>query len=200
MLLLSRAKSNAPRPGDRFRRDLVPRSFELVQCPENCLRRSDALLGLVARAGAGDKVLVEQLYEYTHWGVSTSTRRTDPNLRLQAYVAAARRGARVRILLDRHYDHPEEARSNAKTCQFVNSLSARFDIQCRLGDPTGLGIHNKLVLVKAGTTGYVHLGSINGSETSNKLNRELATQLKSLAAFRYWARVFHYDWSVSSAP
>jgi hypothetical protein len=104
------------------------------------------------------------------------------------------------LLLDSYYDRRDDPRSNFKTCTLVNKLSATYDIQCRLGNPTGLGIHNKMVLLKQGTAGYVHLGSINGSETSNKLNRELATQVESLGAFRYWARVFHYDWSVSYSP
>ena len=58
-------------------------------------------------------------------------------------------------------------------------------------------MHNKMVLVKHGATGFVHLGSINGSETSSKLNRELAVQVESPEAFAYWAKVFSYDWSVS---
>ncbi len=38
--------------------------FEVVQAPDNCLREDDSLLGMIARAGAGGKVYVEQLYEY----------------------------------------------------------------------------------------------------------------------------------------
>lgn len=172
-------------------------SFELVQCPENCLRTSDALLGLVARAGAGDTLYIEQLYEYKTWGTGSTNPSGDPNLRLEAYIDAARRGAKVRILLDLFFDDFSNPRSNFETCRYVNQLSAQYDIECRLGNPTGLAIHNKLVLLGHDTTGWVHLGSINGSETSNKLNRELATQLESRAAYDYWAQVFEYDWSVS---
>lgn len=71
-------------------------SFELFTAPEAALRRGDGLLGLVARAGAGDAVYVQQLYERPDWGDPVSA----PNLRLQAYVEAARRGARVRVLLN----------------------------------------------------------------------------------------------------
>ena len=70
--------------------------FELVTAPEATLRSSDALLGLVARAGAGDAVYVEQSYEHADWGDPFSA----PNLRLQSYFDAARRGASVRILLN----------------------------------------------------------------------------------------------------
>ncbi len=171
--------------------------IEVVQCPENCLRTSDALLGKVAQADTGDTLLVEQLYEYKYWGAGTSNPTIDPNLRLEAYIAAAQRGARVRILLDSFYDTFSDARSNYETCVYVNALQGLYDIECRLGNPTGKGIHMKMVLLQRDTTGFVHLGSINGSETSNKLNRELATQVESLDAYNYWADVFEYDWSTT---
>ncbi len=171
--------------------------IELVQCPDNCARTSDALIGRVNTLGTGDALLVEQLYEYTYWGAGKSNSVADPNLRLAAYIAAAKRGARVRILLDSFYDIFSDPRSNYQTCAYVNSLSAQYNIECRMANPAGRGIHMKLVLMKKGATGLVHLGSINGSETSNKLNRELATQVESLAAFQYWRAVFDYDWSTS---
>lgn len=174
------------------------RTIELVQCPENCLRTGDALLGMLARAGAGDTLLVEQLYEYTYWGAGSSNSVNDPNLRLEAYIEAAKRGARVRILLDSYYDTFSDPRSNWATCAYVNALSAQYDIECRLANPTGHGIHMKMVLLQNGNSDIVHLGSINGSETSNKLNRELATQIDSRDAYSYWANVFNYDWSTTT--
>ena len=66
--------------------------FEIVQSPDNALRDQDALLGMVAHAG-GSRVLVEQLYENKYWGPTSSSPITDPNPRLEAYIAAARRGA-----------------------------------------------------------------------------------------------------------
>jgi hypothetical protein len=172
--------------------------IELVQCPENCLRGSDGLLGMVAQADAGDTLYVEQLYEYPFWGTSKSNASADPNLRLEAYIAAVKRGARVRLLLDSFYDSFGAARSNYSTCAYVNALQAAYDIECRLGNPTGRGIHMKMVLLQHDATGFVHLGSINGSETSNKLNRELATQVESLAAHQYWVNVFQYDWATTN--
>lgn len=169
--------------------------IELVQCPENCLRSSDALLGLVQRAGQGDTLSIEMLYEYLFWGQGTSNAVQDPNLRLEAYIAAAKRGARVRILLDSFYDDFGDPRGNYETCVYVNRFSRQYDIQCRLGNPTGEGIHIKLVLLEMGGTGLVHLGSINGSETSNKLNRELAAQVESLDAYAYWKAIFDADWA-----
>ncbi len=54
-----------------------------------------------------------------------------------------------------------------------------LDLEARLGDPTYLGLHNKMVLAHIGGRGYVHAGSINGSEAASKINRELALQVQS---------------------
>jgi phosphatidylserine/phosphatidylglycerophosphate/cardiolipin synthase-like enzyme len=171
-------------------------SFEIVQSPENSLRDSDSLLGMVARAGAGDTVLVEQLYEYKFWGPTTSNPAADPNPRLEAYIAAARRGAKVRILLDSVFDDPGDVRGNTATCAYVNGidLAESLDLECKKGNPTGTGIHNKMVLVLDDGQGYVHTGSINGSENSSKNNREFAVQVQSTEAYDYLVGVFWYDW------
>lgn len=173
--------------------------FEIVQSPDNSLRDRDALLGMIARAGPGDRVLVEQLYEHPFWGPTTSNAAADPNPRLEAYVAAARRGALVRLLLDSAYDVPGDVRSNAATCAYVNGLAAAegLDLACLLGNPTGTGIHNKMVLVTAAGAGWAHTGSINGSENSSKQNRELAVQVRSTAVYTALADVFWWDWALS---
>ncbi len=173
--------------------------FEVVQSPDNALRPSDSLLGMVARAGAGDRVLVEQLYENEFWGPVISNPTADPNPRLEAYIAAARRGALVYILLDSVYDDPADPRSNAATCNYVNGIASSEGLllKCRRGNPTGSGIHNKMLLVRAGGQGWVHTGSINGSENSSKSNRELALQVESTHAYDYLATVFWHDWVLS---
>jgi cardiolipin synthase len=170
-------------------------SFEMVQSPDNSLRDLDSLLGMVARAGSGDTVLVEQLYEYTFWGPTSSNPTEDPNPRLEAYIAAARRGARVRMLLDPVYEDPGDVRGNTATCAYVNAIAAAesLDLGCKLANPAGAGIHNKMVLVWADGKGYVHTGSINGSENSSKNNREFAVQVQSDAAYNYLASVFWDD-------
>jgi phosphatidylserine/phosphatidylglycerophosphate/cardiolipin synthase-like enzyme len=173
--------------------------LELVQAPEHSLRTRDSLLGLLARAGPGDRVLVEQLYERLCWGDAGCTPQDDPNPRLAACLAAARRGATVRLLLDRRFDDPSDPRSNGAAAATLNALAAAegLDLEVRLGNPTGDGLHSKLVLVQAGGQGWVHVGSLNGSEVSSKANRELALQVRSDAAFDYLRRVFEYDWAVS---
>ena len=171
-------------------------AFELVQSPENSLRMDSGLLGMVSRAGEGDSVLVQQLSERPFWGASTSNPIEDPNLRLEAYIDAARRGANVQLLLDAYFDDVDSLTGNSATCRYVNELaeSENLQLNCATGNPAGLGIHNKMVLAEIDGLGYVHVGSINGSETSSKGNRELALQVQSDEAYAYLADMFATDW------
>ncbi|MBN1933299.1 MAG: lamin tail domain-containing protein [Anaerolineae bacterium] len=171
--------------------------FEVVQSPETSQRYSDGLIGLVLRAGPGDEVYAEQMYERVRWGKSSSTPADDPNPRLEAYIQAARQGASVRILLDKGFDDTLE---NVETTWYLLGIAETegLDIEVRRGDPTYCGIHNKLVLVRLGNEWYAHVGSINGSESSSKINRELALQVRSKGIYDYLKQVFDYDWSHSS--
>ncbi len=170
-------------------------SFVLQQAPENVLRDQDGLLGLVALAGPGDTILVQQLEERPYWGSSTSNPLADPNIRLEQYLAAARRGAVVRLLLDSYFDTPESPLSNAGTCAIVNEIARRewLRLSCTRGNPTGLGIHNKMVLLRVNGRGYVHAGSWNGTELASKGNREVALLVQSDDAFHYLAEMFERD-------
>jgi cardiolipin synthase len=178
----------------------APLTFELLTAPESALRASDSLLGLIGRSGAGDAIAVEQLDEPPHWGNSTSNSIADPNLRLEALIAAASRGAKVRLLLDRYFDDSTQPTSNAATLQYIDSLRAisptlYANLEARLGDPALYGLHNKMFLFDIGGRRFVHAGSLNGTETSNKVNREVALQVESSAAYDYLLTMFEYDWA-----
>jgi phosphatidylserine/phosphatidylglycerophosphate/cardiolipin synthase-like enzyme len=174
--------------------------FQIISSPENSLNAHGGLLGLVGRAGDGDTLYVQQLQEPPYWGPISGSPGTDPNIRLEAYIAAARRGARVRIMLDRYFDDPASPRSNAAAVRYVNQVAAEegLDLQAQRSNLTGLGIHNKMVLAQIDGAGYVHVGSINGSEAANKINREVALQVQSDAAYDYLARMFDLDWALSA--
>jgi cardiolipin synthase len=176
-------------------------AFEVIQSPENSLRTADSLLGLVGRAGPGDTVLVEQLYEYLHWGPGDGTPETDPNVRLEAYVEAARRGATVRILLN-GFAFADYQNENEDAIAYLQATAREetLDLQARLGNPTYLGLHNKMVLAHVDNRGYVHVGSINGSEVSSKVNRELALQVQSDEAYAYLNMLFDHDWRTATPP
>ena len=176
-------------------------TFQLIHSPEQALRDQDSLLGLVNRAGAGDTILVEQLYENLYWGAESSNIAADPNPRLQAYIAAARRGAKVRVLLDAFFDNQDltSPRSNLRTVEYLTAVAQAegLDLQARRRNPTGQGIHNKMVLAQIGGKGWAVVGSLNGGEVSAKLNREMALLVGSDEAYAYLADVFWYDWNVT---
>ncbi len=160
--------------------------FTLSSAPENALRQSDGLFGILNRAGAGDTILSQQLYEYPQWG-------DGPNLHLQALVDAARRGARVRILLDDFFYRE----LNSQTVSYLNQIAREegLDLQAKLASPMGMGIHNKMVLARVGGRGYVWIGSMNGSEVSFKVNREIGLLVESDQAYDYLASLFWTDWA-----
>jgi uncharacterized repeat protein (TIGR01451 family) len=175
-------------------------AFELYTAPEAALRQTDALLGLLARAGVGDQVYVQALDERASWGDDPVT---DPNPRIEALISAARRGARVRILLNSgsfdadYYDQTQ----NLAAVDYANSVARRekLSLVAIAGDPTQYGIHNKMVLVWLDDEGgYVHVGSLNGGETASKANRELVIQIRSDPLFHYLKRVFDWDWYACS--
>lgn len=178
----------------------APLTFEVLTAPESALRASDSLLGLINQSGAGDTIDVEQLSEPPFWGSSASNPIDDPNVRLEALIAAAGRGAQVRLLLDRYFDDSTSLTSNSATLNYIQSLRAASptlmsNLQVRLGDPALFGLHNKMFLFNVGGRQIVHAGSLNGTETSNKVNREVALQVESGAAYDYLRTMFEYDWA-----
>lgn len=177
----------------------APLTFELFTAPESSLRTSDALLGLIARAGPGDAIDAEQLDEPPHWGNSIGTPLSDPNLRLEALIGAASRGAKVRLLLDSYFDNATSFTGNEATRTYIESLRAvsptlKANLEVLRGNPALGGIHNKMFLFDVGGRKTIHVGSLNGTETSNKVNREIVLQVESSAAYDYLHTMFDYDW------
>ena len=173
----------------------------LLHAPEHTLREQDALIGLLNSTQTGS-IDVMQLNEPLIWTRETGTVWLDApgsNPRLAALVAAAQRGVTVRVLLDAYYDDSLDDNGNTATCLYLKSLHLPT-LQCRLGNVTGLGIHAKIFLVDTGDAQWVHLGSINGTETSNKINREVALQFESPAGHAYLKDVFEHDWALSHGP
>ena len=142
-----------------------------------------------------------QVYENLWWGAENSNVVDDPNPRLEAYLAAARRGATVRVLLDAYFDNQNlnSPRSNLRTVEYLNALATTegLDLQAQRRNPTGLGIHNKMVLAQIGGRGWVVVGSLKGGEVSAKLNREMALLVGSDEVYAYLSDVFGYDWDVT---
>ncbi len=171
-------------------------TLTVLHGPEHLLRPDDGLLGLLGRVGNGDAVAVMQLNEPLTWTHGIGYAGANP--RVRALVDAARRGASVRLLLDEYYDDGD----NFTTCLHLNEIARTegLDLVCRLGNATGLGVHAKVFFTRVGDEKWVHIGSINGTETSNKINREVALQFASDAAYDFLMTVFEHDWVRAHAP
>ncbi|MCO5213366.1 MAG: phospholipase D-like domain-containing protein [Caldilinea sp.] len=172
--------------------------YTIVSVPENGMRPDAGILKLIERAGTGDSVEVMQLYENAFWGESSSNAIADPNPRLEAMIDAARRGARVRLLLDSLFDDAESLRNNQVTVDYVRAVagSEGLDLDARLGNPTGGGIHAKLVLASIGGERWSAVGSLNGSESSHKINREVVLLVDRPEIYARLADVFEHDWAL----
>lgn len=173
--------------------------FQVLSAPENALHPEAGLLSLFGRAGADDEIYLEQLYEHKHWGATNSNPIADPNPRLMALIAAARRGATVRLLLDSFFDDPQSLRNNRATIAYLNDLAAAegLDLEARIGNPAAAGIHAKLALVRVGNEQWSAVGSLNGGETSHKLNREVVLLTDMAGVYDRLREVFAWDWARS---
>ena len=168
----------------------------LMLAPEHSLRDQDALLGMLNSTLTGT-IDAMQMSEPVTWTDNADAIGHNP--RIEALITAAQRGVHVRLLLDAYYDDPTAANTNTATCVYLNRLPLP-NLQCRLANVTGKGIHAKIFLVDTGDQQWVHLGSINGSESANKVNRELAIQFASPAAHAYLRAVFEHDWERGHWP
>jgi hypothetical protein len=187
----------------------IATDVRLLHAPEHGLRDHDGLLALINSTETGDAIDVMQLNEPITW--TTGIGNVGQNPRITELVNAAARGVEVRVLLDAYYDDPVAAvraprsSENAATCLYLNQLPYP-NLTCRLANITGLGIHAKLFLITVQGETYVNMGSFNGTETSHKLNREVAIQFVSEtsddgpSAYDTLKAVFAHDWARGHPP
>jgi len=106
----------------------------------------------------------------------------------------------VRVLLDAYFDNQNlnSPRSNLRTVEYLKAVAAAegLDLDARRRNPTGEGIHNKMVLARIAGQGWVVVGSLNGGEVSAKLNREMNLIVASDEVYQYLAELFWFDWAV----
>jgi hypothetical protein len=101
---------------------------------------------------------------------------------LQLLIEAARRGAKVRLLLDGFFDEGEALRSNQATPEYLAEIAdaEHIDIEAAVGNPTGGGTHAKWVLLRIGGVKWSALDSLNGGEVSYKVNRGVGRAIANL--------------------
>lgn len=162
--------------------------------PQHALLATRAISGLLR--SATQRLDIQQMGVEYFWGpVSAGSPETTPNLFLAEVLAAARRGVRVRLLLDAAFVRAGATRDNGVTQRWLQDLIAResLPLEVRLLDyqRTHMGIHNKGVIVDER---WSLVSSINWSQNSPLSNRELGLILASPEVAQYYGRVFDSDW------
>lgn len=188
--------------------------LELVMSPDTSMNEETAIIGLIGRAKK--TLYLEQNSIIRFWGPSKkqADRSGDndapddddddvrtPSLPMQAVLAAARRGVKVRVLLDGTWYNAEleDERDNDNTAAYLNELGRRegLDIEAKVInlEATSLEkIHAKGVIVD---DQEVFVGSINWSENAFFGNREIGVVVTHPAVAGYYADLFRRDWSQS---
>ena len=115
---------------------------------------------------------------------------------LACALDAARRGIRVRVLLDSYYYNTEEEEDNDELVAVLNTLALREQIplEARCADLAGNNlekIHNKGVIVDRK---LVLVSSINWNTNSPTFNREAGVIIDHPEVGDYFSRVFEDDW------
>ena len=151
-------------------------STTVLVAPDNA---EASLVSLIA--GADSAVRIEQM---SVDGVDTPL--------VQAALAAARNGTRVRFLLSSAWYAEAE---NGRVVDRLNAIAERegLDVEARLVDPAGRfeKLHAKGVVVDER---HVVLGSVNWNTNSLRENREVAVVLTGDEVGRYYADAFDANW------
>jgi len=159
-----------------------------------------SLSGLLALLNsAHTSIDIEQMTFDSGWGKNGAQ-----SPLLQAVMDAARRGVRVRVLLNdeqvfAHPSHPT-ASKNLPTIDTLNQLaqSEGLNLAAATADIKRMGvtyIHNKGVLVDGDKT---LISSINWDSNAVLNNREAAVVLTSSDVFSHYEALFDGDWKASS--
>jgi len=157
--------------------------------------RDDALLG--ALQSARQSIDIEQLLADPRWG-------DEPNPYVDAVVAAARRGVRVRLLLDGSSFGPArgDALGNRATAEALNGIARAeaLPLEARLFPPGADGI------VKVHAKGLVVDGriafasSLNWNQNSATRNREVGLLVDSPGVAAFFGAAFERDWVAAADP
>lgn len=173
----------APAANATFPAEFRPRSVHveethLLVAPDNA---ESTILDIIGNATA--TIDVEQ--------VSIGSRRQPF---VQATLAAARRGVRVRILLSSAWYTEEE---NQQLVDWLNERAKRerLPLEARLAKPRNQfeKIHAKGVVVDGD---QAVVGSLNWNNNSARDNREVVLVLEGEEVGSYYGRVFEADWPV----
>ncbi|MBM4249416.1 MAG: hypothetical protein FJ149_08300 [Euryarchaeota archaeon] len=171
-------------------------SVRPVLSPDTSLLENGSVLGLLRSASR--TLDIEQLSCPPDWDSGGSEM---PNAYLEAAVGAARRGVRVRLLLDGTYLDPEgSGKANSDALNLVLHVAAAegLDLAARFAAVPGtLKLHNKGVVVDGER---VLVSSLNWGRNSVRENREVGLIIEGAGVAGYFQRVFDIDWNLSAPP
>lgn len=116
---------------------------------------------------------------------------------LAAAINAARRGVRVRVLLDSYWYNTRDTADNDEMVATINAISKneQIPLEARCADlsVTGLEkIHNKGLIVDGRS---VLVSSINWNSNSPNFNREAGVIIEHPGVAAYFSDVFNEDWN-----
>jgi hypothetical protein len=173
--------------------------LELVLAPDTSLNENTSIIGMMRRAKT--ELLLEQNSIRRRWGGREDSRATTPDLPFEAVVEAARRGVKVRVLLDGTWYNiqGDEDRDNDDTVETLNRLARDegLDVSAKIInlESTHLKkIHAKGIIVDGQE---VFVGSINWTENSFKGNREVGVIVGHEQVADYYRDLFLRDWADS---
>ncbi len=171
--------------------------IEVILSPDTSMLLTKSIIGMLRSAGNGSEVYWNEFYAWRCWGIPRSdcTPAEAPNVYLEEAIDAARRGARVKILLDSTEYNIDDINKNQDTVTYVNNISSSegLNLEARLVNSTITQydkIHNKGMIVDD----KVLISSININFHSTHLNRELGIIVTNQAVADYFKEVFFYDW------
>lgn len=212
-------------PGGYYLHPFSPRTvtgaFKVtpVMVPETDFQNSAGLLGMLK--GAQSEILLEWATVNPYWGASVPNQgqANTPMPLVQELINAARRGVKVRVLLDGKYDTSSDpdAKANSATVQLLNQIAQAegLDMVARIMPFTVISgsvdsddylvrefpgyneIHNKGIIVDGS---QVLISSINGTQASWLRNREAAVIVENGELGEYFGDAFWYDWYDGTAP
>lgn len=173
--------------------------LELVLSPDTSLNENTSLIGMIQNAKKS--VIIQQNSIRKRWGKKSDTLEAAPNLLLDAVIEAARRGLKVRVLIDGTWYNiqSDDDRGNDDTVRYLNTLAEteNLDIAAKVInlESTHLEkIHAKGVITDSER---VFIGSINWSENSFKGNREVGVIVTNRKVTKYYEDLFWRDWNSS---
>lgn len=166
----------------------------------------DSRAGIISFIRSASQSLeIEQMSLPLNWKENGSL---EQNPIISEAISAAKRGVKVRILLNDDSVFGEDPGSDSSNSKTANQDTV--DFLSKIAHGTGVDLQARIVNVSAVEITYIHnkgmiadekrvfVSSINGTRNAVMENRETAVDLESTDAARYFEDAFDFDWTRSN--